>query len=126
MNVYPRSDPICVSYRRISLLTVSMPGVLSLTPRSVLTSGPEGLSTSSLAVERLSSRAGPLLRALIAEGPASEGRLAHDEPWPIALKTVSIVMRGETWELCGRDTTQRVPGPCRSRIRVYVTWSFVP
>ena len=110
MNVYPRSDPICVPYRRISLLTVSMPGVLSLTPRSALTTGPEGFSTSSLAVERLSSRAGSLSRA-IAEGSASEGRVAHDEPWPIALKTVSIVMRGETWELRGLNTTQRVAGP---------------
>ena len=99
MNVYPWSDPICVSYRRISLLTVSMPGVLSLTPRSALTSGPEGLSTSPLAVERLSSRAGPLSRALIAEGPASEERLAHDEPSQVALKTVSMVMRGGTWEM---------------------------
>ena len=99
MKVYLWSDPICVSYRRISLLTVSMPGVLSLTPRSALTSGPEGLSTSPLAVERLSSRAGSLSRALIAEGPASEGRLAHDEPSQVALKTVSMVMRGGTWEI---------------------------
>ena len=126
MNVYPWSDPVCVSYRRISLLTISMPGVPSLTPRSALTSGPEGFPTSPLAVEQLSYRAESLSRALMAEGAASEGRVAHDEPSQVALKTVSMVMRAGPGRLCVQDTTQRVPGPCSSRIRVYVTWSFVP